>query len=200
MSASKPGSMIVVLTVTSVVVGGLLAGFFHLVQPRIEENRIAEERRAIFAVLPGSERYDTIEKEIPTVKGKNEAVRIFKGLDKEGGTVGYAFIAQGAGFQGTIKMMVGLNAGSKKLFGMNVLDQVETPGLGNKISEERFTGQFKNLSIEPRIEYLKNKNPEKPNEVQAVTGATISSRAVVNGINNRVKTILGILASGEREG
>jgi len=191
---SSSASMIIALSVTAVVVGGLLAGFYHLVHPRIEENRIAEERMAIFAVLQGAENYDIIEKEIAGARGKKEAVRIFKGMDKEGKTVGYAFIAEGPGFQGVIKMMVGLNIGSKKLSGMNVLEQVETPGLGNKITEERFTSQFKNLSIEPKIEYIKNKKPEKPNEIQAITGATISSKAVVNGVNNRMKLILDILS------
>ncbi|MBI5599360.1 MAG: RnfABCDGE type electron transport complex subunit G [Deltaproteobacteria bacterium] len=192
---NSSAAMVIVLTVTTVVVGGILAGFFHLVYPRIEANRIAEEKRAIFAVLQGAEKYDVIEKEITGAKGKKEVVRIFKGLNAAGETVGYAFIAEGPGFQGTIKMMVGLNIDLKKLTAMKVLEQVETPGLGNKISEARFTDQFSGLLIEPRIEYLKNRKPEKPNEIQAVTGATISSKAVVNGLNGRINIILGILVA-----
>ena len=79
------------------------------------------------------------------------------------------------------------------MFGLRVLNQKETPGLGTKIAEEKFTGQFKGLSIEPKIAYVKNKKPEKPNEIQAVTGATISSRAVVNAVNARVAAVLDIL-------
>ena len=44
--------------------------------------------------------------------------------------------------------------------------------------------------IAPKVEYIKNRKPEKPNQIQAITGATISSDAVVNNINNAVKKVL----------
>ncbi len=185
--------MLLVLTVTAVIIGGVLAGAYQKFYPKIEANRIAEEKRAIFAVLEGAENYEIIEREIDGKKGK-EIVKIFKGLTAAGNLVGYAFIAEGPGFQAKIKMMVGLNFEFKKLLGMKVLEQLETPGLGNKIVKEKFTDQFQGLAFTPKIEYLKNKKPEKDNQIQAITGATISSKAVVNAINKRVKIIMDILS------
>ena len=67
---------------------------------------------------------------------------------------------------------------------------METPGLGNRIAEPKFEDQFKGLEITPRVEYIKNRKPEKPNQIQAITGATISSDAVVKNINNAVARVL----------
>ena len=128
----RPLMMIIVLTATTVIIGGILAIVYNLVEPKIEANRIAEERRAIFSVLPEAKEYETIIKAIQVDKGVEE-IKIFKGLDADGMSVGYAFIAKGAGFQGMITMMVGLNNDYIRLTGMQVLEQIETPGLGNKI-------------------------------------------------------------------
>ncbi|VAW35798.1 Electron transport complex protein RnfG [hydrothermal vent metagenome] len=188
--------MIITLTITSIIIGALLAGFFKFVSPSIEANRLAEEKKAIFAVLPGAQGYDIKEFEIPSKRKGKEMLRIFRGKDKNGNVIGYAFIAAGAGFQGIIKMMVGLNLEKVDLTGMTILDQKETPGLGAKIRDVSFQAQFKGLRVKPRIEYLKNKKPEKPNQIQAITGATISSRAVVRTLNKQIKLVLSLLSSG----
>jgi electron transport complex protein RnfG len=184
--------MLLVLTATAVIIGAVLAFAYQKFYPQIEANRIAEEKRAIFAVLEGATSYDIIEREVDGKKGK-EIIKIFKGLNASGKHVGYAFIAEGPGFQAKIKMMVGLNFEFKKLLGMKVLEQLETPGLGNKIVFDKFTDQFAGLAFTPKIEYLKNKKPEKDNQIQAITGATISSKAVVAAINNSLKVVLEII-------
>ena len=184
--------MVVVLSVMGILAGAILAGFYHSVHGRILANQLEEEKKAIFAVLEEAKTYDTLEKTITTAKGP-EVVKIFRGKDESGNLVGYAFVVKGPGFQGTITMMAGLNSDKSRMAGIRVLDQVETPGLGNKIVEDKFTGQWRGLSIEPKVEYVKNKKPEKPNQIQAITGATISSRAVVNAVNARVAVVLDIL-------
>ncbi len=188
--------MIITLTVTSIIIGALLAGFFKFVSPSIEANRLAEEKKAIFAVLPGALDYDIVEYEIPSKRRGKEKLEIFRGKDKNHDVMGYAFIATGPGFQGIIKMMVGLNIEKTNLTGMTVLEQKETPGLGDKIRNDSFQAQFKGLGVKPKIVYLKNKKPEHANQIQAITGATISSRAVVKTLNKRIKLILSLLAAG----
>jgi electron transport complex protein RnfG len=185
--------MIITLSVTAIVIGALLAGFFRFVSPRIEANRLAEEKKAIFAVLPKALGYDIVEYEIPSKKKGVETLQVFRGKDKFGDVIGYAFIAKGPGFQGIIQMMVGLNIEKTNLTGMTVLEQAETPGLGDKIRFDDFQDQFAGLQITPRIEYLKNRKPEKANQIQAITGATISSKAVVVALNKRIKIILPLL-------
>ncbi len=195
MKKNTPFNMILVLTLTAVFVGGMLAGFFKFVEPKIEENRLREERQAVFSVLPNVADYRVIEKRID----KKDVVKIFRGVDKDGKLVGYAFLASGPGFQGIITMMVGLNVDMKHLTGLKVLEQVETPGLGDKIREKWFEDQFKELSIEPKIEYIKNRKPEKPNQIQSITGATITTKAVTNIINKRVRIVIDIIKETESQ-
>lgn len=184
--------MILCLVVTAVAVGGALAGFYQLVSPRIEANRLADEKRAIFSVIDGAAGYDTTTVEVAD-GAEMVPVSIFTGFDSEGNVLGFAFLAKGAGFAGTISMMVGLNIDKEHLSGLKVIEQIETPGLGNKIAMEPFQGQFRGLLIRPKITYVKNKKAEKENEIQAITGATISSVVVVKTINETLEMVLPII-------
>jgi electron transport complex protein RnfG len=196
--------MVLALTVTAIIVGGGLAAFYGMVEPRIEANRLAEEKRAIFSVINGAADYEVIEVLIELedkVSGTKveEPVKMFRGMDDNGATVGIAFIADTPGFAANIRMMVGLNIDRKTLSGLKVIEQIETPGLGNKIAFDKFQDQFKGLHIDPQIEYIKNVKPTKPNVIQAITGATISCKAVVVGINKQVRKVLMALALAETE-
>jgi len=98
--------------------------------------------------------------------------------------VGYAMPAAGPGFQDTIAILYGYKPGEKLVVGMEVLESRETPGLGDKIYKDaEFVGAFSALSIEPEIVAVKKGTKSKPNEIDAITGATISSKAVVRIIN-----------------
>lgn len=179
--------MVLVLTLTGLLTGGVLAGFYTIASPRIEYNRLQELKRAIFTVLPEARDYKEV---------KRDGMVIYEGMDEKGGLVGYAFIAEGRGFSGPIRMMVGMEKGFLKLKDMKVLEEKETPGLGTRIEESPFKDQFKGLAIEPMIEYIKNRRPERPNQVQAITGATITTKAVVEALNSSIKKAKGILKEG----
>ena len=106
-----------------------------------------------------------------------------------------------------IRIMIGLRTDLKTLGGIQILYSRETPGLGGKIDTEEvlhpvgktFAGQFTQLEASPPIEYVKGKKPEAPNEIQAITGATISSRSVVKIINEMVAKVTGILKEQEEK-
>lgn len=185
---NKVIKMVIMLTFTGILSGGVLASVYKVAAPLIEQNRLRELKEAIFVVLPEAKDYETIEKDDLT---------IYKGINADGDVIGYSFVAVGPGFQGKIKMMVGIKIDFLNLLGMKVLDQVETPGLGNRIGEDKFQNQFKELNIRPKIEPIKNKKPEKPNQIQTITGATISSVAVVETINKGLEKVLGVLKEEE---
>ncbi|MFQ5835556.1 MAG: FMN-binding protein, partial [bacterium] len=154
----KSVQMVLVLSIVGVVSGGALVGIYRYAQPRIEENRRRALRAAIIEVLPGAESYQAMVKE-----GKT----IYKGFDSSGRLIGYAFTAKGPGYQGTIEVMIGVDPELQKTKGIEVLESVETPGLGAKITEKSFGDQFRDLVIRPLIELIKGKPPEKPNQIQA---------------------------------
>ncbi|HJN02651.1 MAG TPA: FMN-binding protein [Nitrospinota bacterium] len=174
--------MLVVLTTIGLVSGGSLAGVYKKSFPLIEKHRLEALKKAIFDVLPEAKSYKELEK---------DGLKAYQGLDDKNNPVGIAFEAEGNGFQAKIVMMVGIDNQFKKLKGMKVLYQIETPGLGNKIEFDDFRNQFKGLSVKPQIGYVKNKKPDKPNEIQAITAATISSVAVVKILNKEIKKMSG---------
>ena len=180
------------LTIIGVLSGVILAGVFNVANPYILINKEKELKEAIFVVLPEAVAYDTIEKD-----SQKKPLVIYRGVGADGKPVGIAFKADGVGFQGNIVLMVGLDMDYLKLKGIKVLEQLETPGLGNRISEPEFETQFAGVDIKPRIEYIKYRKPEKMNQIQAITGATISSEAVVKNINKGVAKVLAALPREE---
>ncbi len=124
---------------------------------------------------------------------KSGEITYFECSNGSGSVVGIALPVQGNGYQGVIKIMVGLTPDLDSITGIKVLEQVETPGLGGRIGEVSFQDQFKGIRTEPAVEYVKNQAPENNNQIQAITGATISSRSVVKIINKNVKLLKDIL-------
>ncbi|MBT6615272.1 MAG: FMN-binding protein, partial [Deltaproteobacteria bacterium] len=167
--------MFIVLTLIAVLSGGLLSALNNVTAPRIEQHRIRELKAAIVEVLPAHDFYEEVSQgEVTLYVGKKT---------ERSATVGVATRLIGSGFQDKISIMVGINPDFTELTGFKVLEQNETPGLGNKILEDPsnktnafwFPEQFKGLKFKPEITVIKNVKPSKPNEIQAISGATISS-------------------------
>ncbi len=85
--------------------------------------------------------------------------------------------------------MAGIKPDLETLVGIEILESQETPGLGQEITGDEFKAQFKGLMVLPEITYVKNKLPERPNEIQAVTGATVSSSAVCSILNEKIEKL-----------
>ncbi len=183
--------MIIVLTVVSLFSGLSLVYMNEYAEPLIKINQEKAMKEAIFKVLPDAKDVEKIEQ---------DGRVIFKTVNEAGELVGYAFVAEGSGYQGIIKIMVGINPELEKLTGIDILESVETPGLGAKITQDDFKSQFKGISVSPGIEYIKAKKPENPNEIQAITGATVSSRSVVNILNTTIREIEEIVKKIEPSG
>ena len=177
--------MIIVLTVITMFAGGLLSTWDGITKPRIEAHRLAELKKAISEVLPPYQKYDEI---------AQNGLTLYVGRDESGQPVGIACEAVGSGFQGKVAIMVGMTMDFSRLTGIKILEQIETPGLGTKIVVDPtnkqdpywFPNQFKELTTEPQIGLVKNVKPTNPNDIQAITGATISSQAVVNILNDYI--------------
>lgn len=167
--------MVIVLTLISGIVGSLLALVYAATWPKILENERKALERAIYEVIPGATRFEE-----ETVG----AATLFKGFDESDLQIGVAMKAQGTGFQGIITLMGGFSSDFQSMLGLKVLNQVETPGLGAKIAEAEFQDQFKGLSLADDIAVIKgNVADNTKGEIQAITGATISSDAVKSILN-----------------
>ena len=85
---------------------------------------------------------------------------------------------------GPVELVVGINRDGQ-LMGIKVLNHKETPGLGAKSAEPAFSGQFKDKKVDELT--VTKTAPSKDNEIQAISGATITSRAVASGVNAALK-------------
>ncbi len=166
--------MIIVLTIIATLSGGILSMWNGVTEPLIEENRQKVLEAAIGKVLPG------IDKNEPLALSDEITLYVGRKTGQEN-PVGYAFKAKGNGFSPDLTIMVGVNPSFSEVIGIEILEQTETPGLGNKIEDDWFKDQFKGLLLESKRDILvvKNKKPDDPRRgIQAISGATISSKAV----------------------
>jgi electron transport complex protein RnfG len=192
-SSAKPSSLrlVATLSVAGLLSGAALVGIYLWTLPTIRANRQAALERAITNVLPGTVGIDTLElvddslreTEAPATDGG--APRVYRGRDGAGTALGYAIPADGPGFMDTIGLIYGYDPAQRRIVGLEVLESRETPGLGDKIiTDEDFLANFERLLVDPEIVPVKQGAGEADNEVDCITGATISSEAVV-GILNR---------------
>lgn len=172
----KSVKLIAALTIISLLSGGVLASAYSLTAPKMQEVALQNQQKSIFEVLPGIKSYQEFK--------NNENMVIFEGLDDSGKVIGLAYIAEGAGFQGKIGLMVGLDLNSKKINGYKVLEHQETPGLGANIDVDSFKQQF---SQKPWSDPFKVKD-----DITAITGATISSKAVTALMKESLDKVLTI--------
>lgn len=170
--------IIVTLSIIGAISGGLLSRVNNWADPLIAENKRAETEKGIFLVHPDGKYYEKI---------NTPDLEIYKVFNESKLPIGYSLVCEGNGFQGKIRLIAGLNTDLSKITSLEILEQVETPGLGTKITEEPFKKQFKGLLTIPKIEWIKGKPPEKPNEIQTITGATISSKSVVAIVNEGIQ-------------
>jgi electron transport complex protein RnfG len=144
---------------------GLLAYVYGLTVPRIEANAKASFEGSLREVLPGADRFrNAAAADVPNP--------IFEGYQGEK-MIGLAVQVAPRGYSGDVKMLVGVDP-ELRVLGLKVLSQKETPGLGTEILKPKFLGQFIGKGTGNPLE------PKK--DIDAITGATISSRAVSDGV------------------
>ena len=164
--------MIAVLTVISVAAGFLLATTNKITRAPIAAARLAEKLDAMKKVLPD---YDNDPVENTCVVQEAGRPWTFYVARKQGVFAGAAFEAvSDQGYSGTIRILAGILP-DNTIKGLEIVEQAETPGLGAKISESAFTEQFQGKMICHTRWAVKKDG----GDIDAITGATISPRAVV---------------------
>jgi len=175
--------MILTLSLIGMLSGTVLALVSTWAFPLIAQRELEAKEAAIFQVQPEATTYE----QVPV-----EHLEVYRVFDSAGTSLGYAMVHSANGFQSRIKVMIGLSNDLNTITALEILDQNETPGLGTLIREPEFKDQFTGLSTTPNIVWVKGVPPDAPNEVQTITGATISSRAVVEMVDNAVAELRAV--------
>lgn len=169
----------------------LIVSAYLLTGPSIARNRAELLHRAVFAVLPGSERIQPMRLDAAGQVGPaapGEAAAFYLGLDAGGRAVGVAIEASGMGYQDLIGLIYGYAPERGQVTGMRVLSSRETPGLGDRIlTDPLFVDSFRGLAVPLSADGARVVHPaeavaagtrREPWQFDAITGATISSRAI----------------------
>lgn len=157
--------------------------------PVISARMQMEYKNALKGVLPEADKFNKLDKskfsKIKEISSNIEDVAIG---EKNGENIGYAIKVVGKNaYKGEIIFLVGVSKKDKKILGYEVLNSKETAGLGSRIGEEPFIKSVLGKSVNKHFEY-KN-NPTGENEVLALSGSTVSVKAIINGLNGVVDII-----------
>jgi electron transport complex protein RnfG len=175
--------------------------------PVIEENKTKETMKKIPVLVTGKDSseyagtFDISSRFINVDKnGITKSYTVYDAFDKDGTVAGHVVKATGQGYGDKIELLLGLDPDGKTITGLFILDQKETPGLGNKIVDDAWRNQYVGKSSDSPLVVVKGKSADE-NEIDAISGATISSRAVTDIVNSTiadVKPKIMIPASGNK--
>jgi electron transport complex protein RnfG len=163
---------LVFLTIIVLASVSLLVYINSITAPIVEAQQEAEIKNMLSGMFADMDDYK-YEDEIYTIYQDSEII-------------GYAFLAKGKGYGGEINILVGVNE-DFTIEDVVIISNTETPGLGSKITESSFTDQFKGMAAGDVA--LKKDG----GEVDAITGATISSKAVVEAIRKAMEEKINLL-------
>lgn len=155
---------------------GLLALVNFLTTSKIMAQEALKQENSLKEILPEGIFFEPLR--------LNSDTAYYKVLDKNKRLIGVVFKASAKGYSGMIDTLAGMTV-EGKITAIKILSQNETPGLGSRITEPGFTGQFKGKF-----------NPDLK-DIQAITGATISSKAVIDSVKNKASEIMELLKNAK---
>lgn len=187
--------MILSLTLIAVLAAAALAGVYLLTKEAIDNVQVAKKQSALNAVLPG---FDGTIVPLPslTLENEKDPVTVNVAVNKDNTLYGAAVETYtNKAFGGTFTLMVGFDADGN-ILGTEVIKAAETPGLGDKINKNKsnFAEQF--VSMNPASVDYDLKVKKDGGEVDAITAATISSRAYCDAVNRAAKAFYAAKKSG----
>ena len=178
------GKPTLVLFSVGLVVTALLAWVYQITFPIIEARQAADLQVSLKQVLPAASSFDAVRSaEALAAEGFEvpPSVRnVYPAMANDAGA-GYAIAVSPKGYGGAISMLVGVGPDGA-IAGVTILAMNETPGLGTNAANPAFLGQFSGLLPEDAPAVVKTETGRK-GDIQALTGATVTSRAVTRGID-----------------
>jgi Na+-translocating ferredoxin:NAD+ oxidoreductase subunit G len=178
---------IILAVITSIA--GLLLGFVHeSTKAAIEENsKLNKEQISI--VMPQANSVTKMNLTFDKTSIIQEVMEAYQGNE----LIGHLLKVNAKGFHGNIDILVGISK-DEKITGINIISHSETPGVGSKVEKQDFKDRFKEKSIKELFKVIKAA-PAKENEVEGVSGASVSSAAVTKGVNDAVEYFKANLAA-----
>ena len=173
-------NMFVTLAVVTLAASASLGFVYQLTKEPIARAQLEKQKKAIKEVLPDLDNDPVAAKFKLAIGETNDSLLVYPAKSGED-LLGFAIKTYSAkGYSGEIWIMLGIDQ-EGKVTKYEVLEHKETPGLGSKISDEKFKNQFLGISVAPKVK-------KDGGEIDAISGATISSRAICEAIAKAQQT------------
>lgn len=204
MSENTSKSMIATLGFVTALSGFLIVTVYQATKTQIEENKRQRIQQTVLEVVKGAtafkpfvfnEQGELLEAQ-PGMKGTN----VYAGYDAQGKLVGIAAEGSAQGYSGSVDTIYAYTPACECITGVKVIKQTETPGLGDKvITDKAFVANFEKLeakvdaagkALANAIVAVKHGSKKNPWEIDAISGVTISSKAIAKGLNNSAQNVL----------
>ncbi|MBQ4526536.1 MAG: RnfABCDGE type electron transport complex subunit G [Clostridia bacterium] len=163
----------------------------YITKDRILQLKNQTATQAMQEVIPNAEFTDVntedFDQETKEMLEKNNFVEASK-AEIDGKFAGYTITVSPQGFGDKINMIVGIKPDGQSYYAIKIVSLAETPGLGAKAQEKDFYGQFSD-GKKGLLKVVKNSSGPSENEINAISGATITSEAVTLGANNAMEIV-----------
>lgn len=202
MSGNTSKAMIATLGFVTALSGFLIVTVYQATKPAIEENKRLAIQKTVLEVIKGATAYKHFvinEKgellaAAPGLKGTN----VYAGYDAGGKLMGLAAEGRAQGYSGAVETIYAYTPSCQCITGVKVIKQTETPGLGDEvITNKDFVANFDKLdatvkgdALANAIVAVKHGSKKNPWEIDAISGATISSKAIAKGLNGSAQDVL----------
>jgi len=188
----------------ALISGCLLSLVYQATSERIARNFESRVRNAVFALLPGSTQQKTFDFTGTDETGKEIPFKVYAGYDDAGNFIGAAMeTADGDGYGGEIRLLYGYLPDKDQVVGITVLLCKETPGLGDKIkTDDDFKSNFTQLDVPLNadgsalampLSFVKSGKGGGPGQIEGISGATISSKAVFRALSRGTSMMLPVI-------
>lgn len=164
-----------ILTLVSIISAWALSSTYNITKPIIDLKRYQKKIEALSLVLPPFDNQPDKEM-VKLTTEKGEVIEFYVGR-KNGQPTGIAFKKNTIGYGGNIALMIGVTP-EGKIYGIQIMEQNETPGLGAKISHPNFLKQFTNKDLSSTRWEVKKLG----GDFDQISAATVSSRAITKGV------------------
>lgn len=203
-----PSSRLVLTLALIAMMSGITVVFAYEVtrEPIAQNHRERLIERTIFEALPGATTHalyrlneDGME-QLPDAEVDD--ANLYAGYDDQGELIGVALEGASMGYEDTVRVMYGYSPDEQKIIGFTVVESSETPGLGDEINSDSFRQQFEDLELplssdesglEEDLEVVDSGSDTGAAEIEAISGATVSSQAVADGIQESASTYLPLV-------
>ena len=183
MTESNKDTIVVIgkLVLVSMFAALLLGLTFIPTSEQLEQNIIAAQKEILSELVPEAQNFEPVE-EAEDAEGQSN-ILYYRAVDDSGNIIAYAFFKEQSGSQGPIVVAGAVDSSFSNVLGMDVLSHEETPGLGSKITSTDFRSQFEDVPVS-QLELSSSGG-----SIDAITGASISSKAVVDAMDSKIEEI-----------